>query len=628
MGAKVIPEPAQQTGDRQNADATGTPPTGHTGRHATQLHESTGLTEAEVLALAAASQRGRRPAQPPKRPSRLSWGLPLLISVGVGVAAVLIKPAEYRCTALIAPPNVEKTGIETAIAQSDLSEILTEAFPKAPTNATERAIWDLHTTHDGKLSVALVSSEPDQVRNALNGVLRAFTDKMTRRIRDIRDTPTTSETLLHQYVDSLEADLSRADTQVQQALETLPDADPRPAQGELLSDWHQTRDEFQSTRLSLAQAASTFTKLQNEPEPTHGLVSFDERQAAIRSDKALQSDLNELSVNLAEARLHMLTATSDTPALLDGLSSASTNLKERIDSSLSAEREADVSRILTRLSESARSYHDALGKFAATWRRSLERLRSAETDPQTAVLLDIHREMSQGLSDFFYTASALLTSMRSGVNDVGQLRGDNARRHVLQSTLAREFQLLQTAHHRFEFSAGKITPSTNFKLDAALRSAQGLHRRSQARLHDIDAQLARVAAERASERHAAALHTAEQLVGRIRDATDQTVDRLVELQGRLNISVQDANSFHENLRQLEVAVGRLEVIRGHLNDMQARLVELQDRRLAVDADPGTKLLSFETDDLPVNRMARLQFGGLTFGLVFAALMLGQWWMRR
>ncbi len=551
----------------------------------------------------------------------------------MGVAALLALavwltlPPRYRCTATFADQSVSSR-MDRRLMETELVDSVRRVLERE--NVDQNGLEPMRTewTADGLLSIAVVTTQPKRAVSLLTEAAGVFVETLRQHAVAARKMPTNAEQVLGDYATLLQHDLAEANKQVRGAMDALPDVDARTEQGALMSQWVHVRTAFKAKRSELADASRSLERLRTSPEPSSGLVSADRRREALEADDALQNDLGELAVNLNELKLYMLNVGVQTTPVLDALAAAADAMRSTTATAVQSDAPADLARILAAIDTGCAAYHESFNEFANQWHQTFDGFRTKEVDPLTASILIAYRELTERLDRFLFSAAAPLTAMRRSVNQIGQLRSDRARYHLLQSDLARAFHRLQTAHHRFEFEAGRLEGADNFRLDAARRSAFGLYRRTQARIHKIDERLEREAVESARRDHQRALTTAETLVRRVRGVTDQTVDQLVQLQERLNSTVEDAVSFQEALRMLDVAAGKLEVIRGHLDETQARLTHLRNERLSAETDPRVRLVRCGVDGEPMNRMERVRASALTFGISVLTILLGQWWAMR
>ena len=243
-------------------------------------------------------------------------------------------------------------------------------------------------------------------------------------------------------------------------------------------------------------------------------------------------------------------------------------------------------------------------------------------------VLDIYQRLRRNLNDFLFDMARRLSTMRSQVHAVGADPRDTARHHVFQSNLMRAFQTVQAAHHRFEFAAGAIETPDNFRLDAAIKSARGLRRRSQDRIRTIEEQLQAKATEHAKKRRVEKLIEAERFIDQARTATNKTVDELLALQEELNLGAEASEAFLRTVLRAEVATSRLEFARTDATQIEDRLRDLAAKRLSAADAASIELVSCDVTGRPINLSERLRIGGIGAALTLLTILLGQWWITR
>ena len=267
-------------------------------------------------------------------------------------------------------------------------------------------------------------------------------------------------------------------------------------------------------------------------------------------------------------------------------------------------------------------------RLSASWPRFAGRLPGLQARAPAAQLDAVVEQLVHPLNDFLFDTARSLSTMRSRVQEVGDDPSDSARHHVYQSNLTRAFHTVQAAHHRFEFAAGALETPDNFRLDAAMKSARGLRRRSQDRIQEIEARLEAKAAERARQRHALELAEAEQFIDQVRSATDRTVDELIALQEELNLDTEASEAFLRAVLRAEVATSRLEIARTDRNQIEDRLRSLAAERVARAKTADVELVSCDVAGRPVNLDDRLRTGGVAGILTLITALLGQYWITR
>ncbi|MCH7689105.1 MAG: hypothetical protein IH899_20925 [Planctomycetes bacterium] len=112
----------------------------------------------------------------------------------------------------------------------------------------------------------------------------------------------------------------------------------------------------------------------------------------------------------------------------------------------------------------AQAYRDSLAIFLELWTQQFTTTKSLEIDPYESKVLDSFEHARRELNDFLFHGAKHLASMRSAIRLMKSSPVDSAPFHVAQAGLTRAFQATQTAHHRFEFSAGAIETPDNFRI--------------------------------------------------------------------------------------------------------------------------------------------------------------------
>jgi hypothetical protein len=232
------------------------------------------------------------------------------------------------------------------------------------------------------------------------------------------------------------------------------------------------------------------------------------------------------------------------------------------------------------------------------------------------------------LNDFLFHSAKRLAALRTLVQETANGSIDNARYYVLQSDLTRGFQAVQTAHHRFEFAAGELEASDNFRLDAASRSARGLRRRSQKRIRLIDERLQADAAGRARQQRELELAETRRFMQDVRERVDKTVEELVSLQEELNLNTTQREEFLRAILQRDLIKSQSEQTKRDLLGIQEQVRQLTAKRTAGAEANRLELVSCEVIDGPINLQERCRTGGIGAVLTFLALALGQWWITR
>jgi hypothetical protein len=548
-------------------------------------------------------------------------------AAAIGVALTFAGPFEYRCTATLRIGG-EASAERCAAYRKELLDYLWERVGTLVDTGVAPRRWLVDSPAAGLLRICVNTSDRKAGVSYARSIADGYCNKMQALSARTRTTPTEAEGILAEYLTELQTRLSDAQSQVDAAIETLPQTDPSEHRDTLVSRWKTLRSNFAVARQQLAEVSAGLDRVRSEPEPTHGMVTREERASEMAADEALQQDLRELAVNLTELKAHLLGVWRQTGDPLGQLTSA---VGELIDTTTQVDgggpRFGKVSEIEA-LAASAQEFRAALTAFAEAWNSEFAALAQLEVDPLSGEGLDIHQHLRRRLNDYLFGVAKRLAAMRLQVQAIGADSSDTARHHVFLSNLMRAFQTVQAAHHRFEFAAGSIETPDNFRIDAALTSARGLRRRSQDRIHVIEERLQERAAERTRKRRLEDLTNAEQFIAMVRTATDKTVDDMVALQEELNLGAAQSEAFLRAVLRAEVATSRLELVRNDLGKTEDRLRELSARRTSA-ADAGDiEVVSYETSGRPVNLNERLRIGGIGAVLALVTVLFGQWWIAR
>ncbi len=607
----------------------------------------------EALAASAPHFAGTPTAGRSLPPRRLSFALAGAAAILVGAVLTVAGGFEYRCAA-----TLQITG-QASPAQCAVyrKELLDYSWDQAANMARAGVIprhWFVDSPGQNLLRLCVTTSDRKAGVDYVRRVATGYRQKMEAMAAAARDTPTEAEEILTRHVGELRTRLGDAQDDVGAAVATLPETDPSEHRRALLGRWQDLQTGFGSARRQLSAASASVARFQSAPQPTHGLVSSEQRREALEADDALGQDLRELAVNLTELKLHLLNVWQRSAGpmerlvlLTDGLLETASRNRDGVIAQqttlvgaahpttqqiplVGAAQPATQQEPLrdTALAVTIRDYRDMLEAFADDWNHEFTTAKRLEVDPQSGEILDVYQHARRRLNDFLFDAAKRLASMRSQVQGLAEDPTDSARHHVFQSNLVRAVQTMQSAHHRFEFAAGTIETPDNFRLDTALRAARGLRRRSQDRIQAIEEKLQERAAEAAGERRMHDLTEAKRTVKEVRSATDLAVDELLALQEELNLSAKRSEAFLRVVLKAEVATARLTLTQADLNKADELLQRLVAQRTALDDRSDVELISCGAINRPVNLAKSLRLGALGAALMFLTVLLAQWWITR
>lgn len=603
------------------------------------------LTPGDPAALEAQSASAPRFAGTPTAghsfpPRRMNFALAVAAAILVGAVLTVAGGFEYRCAA-----TLQITGqASPERCASYRKELLDYSWARAAEMSGAGVIprhWFVDSPGQNLLRLCVTTSDREAGVDYVRSIATGFRQEMQAIAAAARDTPTKAEEMLTAQVGKLRTRLGEAQDHVGAAIAAFPETDPSEHRQALLGRWQDLQSGFGSARRQLTDASASVARLQSAPQPTHGLVSAEQRREALEADDALRQDLRELAVNLTELKLHLLNVWQRSAGPMERLVLLTDSLLETTSSDrdeLIAQQiplvggahptiQQDAPRD-TALVVTIRDYRDMLEAFADDWNHEFTTAKRLQVDPYSGEILDVYQHARRRLNDFLFDAAKRLASMRAQVHGLADDPTDTARHHVFQSNLVRAFQTMQSAHHRFEFAAGTIETPDNFRLDAALRAARGLRRRSQEMIQAIEEKLQERAAQAARKRRMQDLTEAKRIVEEVRSATDLTVDELLALQEELNISAERSEAFLRVVLKAEVATARLELTRADLHKAEDLLQRLAAQRAAVDDRTDVELISCGVVNRPVNLARRLRVGALGAALVFLTVLLAQWWITR
>jgi hypothetical protein len=572
-----------------------------------------------------------------------------------------IEPFEYVCGATfrLAVTDGPHSGPYPADVDAQLASFRTQLLDYAWHQRTDGMVvagsgvhWFVDAPAAGLLRLCLTTSDPEADTQHLRQLAQGYLAEVAARTGAARANPSEAEAMLSQFAAELQARLNETRAKVEESVASLPESDPRQRRDALLSRWRVLQEEFLQARDDLARASAELARLEAEPEPTHGIVSHEDRNEALSADTALQQDLRELEVNLTELKLHLLNVWQESAGELEHLGIAADELlathapgSDQLDGrSRATERAAGFSprgrsqpdRLEGRThklaggsaEEVAGRYRELLDTFSNAWNRDFAAFRRLEVDPLSSDMLTIHQRLRSALNDFLFSSSTYLAALRAGVVTLGAGAEDRAQLHVFESNVVRSFQAVQTAHRRFEFAAAAIETRDNFRLDTALRSARGLRRRSQQRIKGIDERLQREAQQHAREQRDEALAVARKKIEGLRSAAGQVVEDLVTLQTELNLSVDVSEDFLRSALRAELTEHQAGTTRADLAKTEGRLQDLVDRRTSAFDDVTIELVDCGVIAGPVNLGQRLRIGGIGALATLLVVGIGQWWLNR
>lgn len=564
-------------------------------------------------------------ASPPPR-QRVTFVFPTLGAIAVGFVLLIAGRNVHLCGATFRLPE------KLDSAQRDLCRNTLYDVVSADLGFTRSAGGDRNFFVDfptrNTLRFAHVAPKSAEMQDQAKRLADGFLVRMELEMRRARGKPSEGEVATAANIVELEASLAAEHRVLDQALAEVPKEDHRAQRDGLLGRWKNVREKYRLNRVKLTEVARSFEKLRGAPPPSHGIVSAEQRRKAFSADLGLQQDLKELSVSLAEVRGHIGRLQKNTTALQAQLDQAALKLAEVLHSVDLEKIPKSTGGTVKLLADDTDGFRKSLDEFSATWTLELTAIRSMPIEPRSQELLERYRRTRSALGTFLFDTSKVLTRMRESARNIDAVQSDNGRVLQLQARVSRSFQALQAFYHRFEFAASQIDRPQNFRLDAALRSAGGLRRRSAQRMQQIDTMLQRAALKRMKAFQATSLQQAELLLKHARSDNDETVSALVELQDQLSERVGTVEDFVTAVARSEMATRNVESLRSTLDQARARLAELQTRRKSRGENTRIELATAGILGPPINVAERFRNSAIGAAITLLGLLAGQWWVAR
>ncbi len=596
-------------------DASASPPQG-------PANDGAAVEDIRRGAARVASQPGARRAPARRRPS---FVLSACVGLVVGAATALFNRLEYNCVATFLVNGVSDAASLAAHAQTLAAFV--ERGPSSETNpvaAPNRC--QVATMDPDRIYLRLTTARSEAGVERVRALSEAFLAAFEARRAQARVTPGETEQVLAEWANRFRERVSITEEELRTGQAGLADRDPRGQRDLLLAKWKSKRTAFDDLKRRWTESAAARDRLEKEAEPTHSVVAADRRREVIQADAALQQDLRELHLKLSEVKLHLLNVWQNSAAPLDQLRRATGRLSDTLKESGNAGTEVSVP--VESLTREAAKYEESLTTFAEAWNREFAGLRSHEVDPLAGDVLEGFARSRKLVNEWLFVAAGHLTELRRHEAAVSGASSAQARYFVFQSNLARAFQVLQGAHHRFEFAAGTIEPRQSFRLDSALESAGGLRRRTQQRIRAVDERLQAEALVEAKELRVRQLAETRGEGERLRAEWTQIASDMAELQSELNQHAGWAEQFVVEKSHLEAARNRRERTAEDLQTTENQLRELAQRRTAANDSARWELISCEVAGSPTNLARYLQTVGVATLLAALSVHLGQWRMLR
>lgn len=577
-------------------------------------------------ALSEASQHYRQAGSTRPRPDRKApFLVPLVAAFLVGVALTLAARFQYDCVATMRVHG-EAEGDPTRQVRSALLDFAMFGEADGGARPESAGLWHIARLEPNRLTLHLKSPHRTAGLDRVRQVATDFVRKMEEEAAAARQTPGEAEQAVAALAAGQGQALSGAIESLKSGAAELPEIDPRIDRSSLRTLEERIADDIIGLQEQITGARLALEELETSPPAAHALVPTEVRQSALAADLGLQEDLKELEVELTLLKRRMLDVRAPARERLDELRGATEALLRLRDGS--AERDDLVLPRLEPLLDQGVGFGGQLDRFTRAWTGEFADLRELTIDAKSGELLDLYDRVRGMLNDYVHQTSDRLNRMDRHVRAMAEDLSDDARLWVLYSNVVRSFRTLRQKQNRFQLAAGMIEPNSNIQLDAALRSATGLRRRSQQRIEGIVAKLEAEALGEFRVQRGLQLKETNLLLRRQEEAKDQLVQRFLTLREQDRQLSDRSEAFVEGaarsgfLSQLEA------MLRKQLDSSEAQQAALRELRLRKVGRVRLELEGCEVAQVPVNLTERLTAGGLGAIVTLVALTFGQWWIGR
>lgn len=571
-------------------------------------------------ALAQAADRAPdRPTNKPTHRKTPNTMAAIAAAVVIGALILLTGRLQHRCAATLRLTGALSAD-QLAAHRQDLMLMIWNQGNKDTESSIVPDTWFIEPIGSDTLRVFVTSTSREQGVAEVRSLAESFCARVNLKNKQTRENPTENEQWLIHLAGDLQDRLREAQGSMDKAIQALPEENPADQRRGLHEQWDRMVGTFSSARADLRVTFSEMESLEDAGPPEHGVVGAAERENALLANHSLQLDLKQLTVQLTHVKLHMLNVWQTSAGRMESLLQDVDEFLAIAGGVGSIDTASDIFKTLT-------TYRDTVSPFRDEWNRLFKSIQRQDADPLSDKFLTGYQRARGLLRQLLYDTSKSMTEMRGQIQALRTDPRNDARLHVYQSNMIRGFQTMQTSHHRFEFAASGIEIPDNFRLDAALRSAQGLWRRSQYQIAQIESQLRKKALLRARRERTAQLEVTEASLRNARVAADALLDDILSVGQQLNASAAQSEPFFKALVAAEVASARLELTETDLSEITRRLRELVRTRTQ-SAESDIEVVEARVIGPPVRLKERLAMAGLAASLTLISMLAGQWWILR
>lgn len=468
------------------------------------------------------------------------------------------------------------------------------------------------------LEVRTSATDTERARSQIDAVESGFAERLARLNREAAGRNHETRTLLARAVDDFKDTVRRARRDLTAARQALPPGDLTPRrEANRTSSLAQTQL-FRTLRQQEQDLLAAIDRF--EARPPEPKVDPEDAEAAYAARADLQQDLQQLRVQLTLGRRHLEDVWQTASPRLDDLLAA-TAAVVRIGSGAAARAAApDCRRRLDALIDKVKVYQQRLKVFAEKWTRTLVTMRLEPIDPKTPRLFAVQERLQTLLGEFTFHSDKLMEDMRDRVRSLDPQSARQSRNHQLVSQATRSFQRFETDHRQFEFNASDVFRRNNFRLDSAVKSARGLHRRIRDNIAAIDRRLETEALDRARKERQVEIDTARRQLRDVREAIYTAVEGILAWQADLAAAIPEHDRYVRAAWIVEAAEHRLTEAERELLEWQKLLQSYEnDRQAGVQASYAIRRTERAVDPTPSNLPRRVTIATAAGVLTFVTL---------
>ena len=542
-----------------------------------------------------------------------------IIAAGAGIVTVLAGELHYRCTLEFAVPGVASNPSALAQYRRELSEHLTALQDEASASARD---WSVRThAQRGALRCTFLSRSIADGKVELARVSDSFAARLRSDADKARSTPGEAERILADELARLEADLSNLQPPTaSRPADTQSDpVDPLAARDAATASLTSSRNGYRIVRQELDDLTSRLRTLEATPVSSLVKIDPDVRRAGLEADVELAQDLKTLKIHLVEIKSRLLEVAQAAAPRLEELAAAVEDLRRTGDTPAAQSATGAHRLAAENLMNTAKQYQRLLSDFSGAWDRELTSLRDDPTDPLVGEVIEVQSRLADLAGDLLFQTVEPLSAMKAQTDALAAEPRNAAGHYELISVSTRRFHRLRTAHHQFEFTASDVKTINNPRLDAAVRSARGLHKRSLERVRTIDERLQEEARRQAVEQRDREAADLTRRIEALRTQTDATVGVILEAQDQL---VEASPKVDTHVR-LQFAAQRTNDLENRIASTRRRLNELAAARSSPLNPDAVTVTDRRVDRIPVNLAQRLASGWLVTATVLLVALLAQ-----